>query len=55
LSEQISFVIGQTGPNIIDSISESFYLFPSDGYFFDDGMLKLIFLVGYKLMEMIDF
>lgn len=39
-------MVVETRPNIIDSISKSFEFFACDWQFFDDTMLKFLFLEG---------
>lgn len=48
-------MIVQIGPNIVDSISESLQFYLCNGYLLDDGMLKVLVLIGNEILKMVDF
>ena len=54
LSEQISPMIGQTCPSIIDSVPEPFYLLSCNGQFLDNCMFKPPPFIVNQLLKNID-
>lgn len=52
---EIDFMVVETGPYIVDSVSKSIELFFGDGYLFIDGVLEGVVLVGDEFMKKVYF